>query len=151
MARRKPAAEPIQACGYVPTPAPLLPAYRCDRKLVSGEVCGAALHPVPSADRRDWHYADESGSTIRDETPAELTADPAKWWADLAVRDIAAYSSHKAAVDLMWFSWWHLHHPAAGEPYAGPVPSTCGMPMWSGPDGWVCRVHREVFPYAEII
>jgi hypothetical protein len=147
--RRQPAA--VQACGYVPTPRPSLPIYHCERKLVNGTVCGALLHPVPSADRRDWHYADESGSTVHDETPAALTADPKQWWADLAAADMGAYSSHKAAVDLMCFSWWHLHSPGhPAEPHdPGPVPSTCGQPMWSGPDGWVCRVHGEVFPYAD--
>jgi hypothetical protein len=144
MTARTPATE----CSYTPTAAPALPAYHCDRRLITGEQCGAALHPVPSADRQDWHYADGTGSTIRDETPAALTADPVKWWADLAERDMAAYSTHRAAVDLMCFSWWHLHHPATVEGHnPGPVPETCGQPMWSGPDGWTCRVHRSSFPY----
>jgi hypothetical protein len=130
----------VQACGYVPTPAPRLPEYRCGRPLVGGGVCGAKL---------TWEYVDEFGSTVYDQTPPGLLADPKKWWADLAERDIATYSAHRAAVDLMCFSWWHVHQPAPVDHDYGPVPSTCGQPMWAGPDGWACRVHGEVFPYAQ--
>jgi hypothetical protein len=113
-------------------------------------TCGCRLTAVPTARRDDWSYADDTGSTVLDETPQGLRDDPAKWWADLAERDIGIYSTHKAAVDLMWFSWWHSHQPGEILERAeiGPVPETCGQPMWSGPDGWVCRVHRTVFAYA---
>lgn len=135
-------------CICEPTPAPVLPAYTCGRRRVGGEICGATLRAVPSADRRDWMYVDETGSATLDETPPELQADPGKWWADLAERNIAVYSTHKAAVLLQCFSWWHLHSPARVDHDYGPVPTTCRQPMWAGPDGWVCRVHGTVFPYA---
>lgn len=140
---------PVATCTYEPTPAPKLPEYRCCRHLLDGSECGARLHPVATKDRLDWTYADDSGSTTHDETPAELVADPKKWWANLAEKSIETYSALTAAINLRCFSWWHLHAPAPipGHDY-GPVPQTCGKPMWSGPDGWVCRTHWTVFPYA---
>jgi len=134
---------PVKACGYVPTSAPAPEVRAC-------LICRKPVHAVPTKDRRDYHWADESGSIIEDKTPQALIDDPKKWWDDLAKRDIATYSSHKAAVELACFSWWHVHQPGdrIGERVPCTVPQTCGQPMWAGPDGWVCRVHGEVFPYA---
>lgn len=129
---------------------PAGPLTRPGRHVYGCRVCGRRLTAVPNATRDDWLYADDTGATVEDLTPQALRDDPAKWWADLAKLDIGAYSAHKAAVDLACFSWWHLHQPGPilepGD--IGPVPETCRQPMWSGPDGWVCRVHRTVFPYA---
>ena len=90
-----------------------------------------------------------------DQAPQALRDDPAKWWADLAEHDIRSYSVLKAAVDLGYWSWYHIHRTEAGTApaHTGTTPFCCGSPMWAAPDGWVCRVAGYTTirrPYAEV-
>lgn len=109
---------------YEPSPA------RCD--------CGAVLHAVPAGDR-DWLWVDDAGHAIIDEAPEGYRADPKGWWERLARDDIAAYSALAARQALGMLGWVHVHRPAVQEPYSGPVPYCCGMPMRAIPVGWECR------------
>ncbi|MEU4568636.1 hypothetical protein [Micromonospora sp. NPDC023956] len=97
--------------------------------------------------RGEWAMVDPDGNAYRDDTPAELKADPKGWWDRLAAADPGAYSNLLARVQLGHWSWYHAHRAEPTEPYAGPVPFCCDSPMWASPRGWACRVTGDLFPY----
>lgn len=115
--------------------------------------CGERVYPRREASRNEWEYATAAGERVRDDRPAALVADPAAWWARLAQVDINTYSGLKARVDLGYWSWFHPHDANSSTPLApedaARVPWCCGSPMWASPDGWACRVNRQLFPYDE--
>lgn len=118
----------------IPMPA------RCD--------CGATVTAAPAGDR-DWTWVDADGKSVIDRSPPGYREDPKGWWERLAREDIAAYSDLSARVHLGHHSWTHVHRPAEQEPYTGPVPECCDMPMRAIPAGWECRVDGTIHPYDE--
>jgi hypothetical protein len=142
-------APPAQTASCAP-PRPPPPAgpppggHRC----VGGAGCtpGTPLRQVPAGDL-DWTFVDPAGASTTSAYPAGYLEDPARWWSELAERDIATYSALSAAVDLGWWSWWHRHQPApgTGRPYEGTVPVCCGRPMHLVPVGWRCRASGIVY------
>lgn len=116
--------------------------------------CGERLVASRCPDRNDWRHLTADGEAVRDDRPPALSADPDKWWDDLARNDIHAYSSLRAATDLGQLAWFHHHLPdsaATGRlaPDRQPVevPFCCNQPMWASPDGWACRVSGDLFRY----
>jgi hypothetical protein len=100
----------------------------------------------------DWAEVSLDGIRYVDRAPALLRTDPARWWAELAARDIGTYSTLKAAVDLGHYSWFHHHRAVRWQegPEIDRTPPHChGSPMWASPDGWQCRVMRRLFAYTE--
>jgi len=140
------------ACLPVGLPAP---APHIDRR--SCMFCpDVVLQARPTANRAEWEYFDvATGLSYVDNTPPELRADPAKWWADLARERPGTYSVLIAAQATGQHSWWHHHIPGAslpGQPVNTSVPYCCSQPMWASPDGWVCRdagYRSQPRPYTE--
>ncbi|MDG4795418.1 hypothetical protein [Micromonospora sp. WMMD1082] len=119
--------------------------------------CGEELRLVRAGPRiNDWAHVTLSGQRYRDDRPALLREDPARWWAQLRQRMAAGdmraaqlYSTLTAAEILGGSPGRHYHHPekTLTPPLEQPPPFCCEQPMWASPDGWACRVTRRVFPY----
>lgn len=128
-----------------PLTSPVIPLGLCR--------CGAVLTHVRTAPTvNDWADATLDGERHQDRAPALLREDPARFWAELAERDIATYSTLSAAVKLGHWSWFHIHRQERQLPTTEPRvdPPFChGQPMWASPDGWQCRVMRRLFAYRE--
>lgn len=114
--------------------------------------CGKRVYSRRAEGQNDWVYATASGETIRDDRPIGLVTDPAGWWEKLASEDINTYSSLSAATALGYWSWLHIHDSNSSVPLsdraAAKLPWCCNSPMWSSPDGWVCRITKRIFPYS---
>jgi hypothetical protein len=121
--------------------------------------CGERVWSVPTADRADYTWADAAGRTLYDTAPdrhdvIETTAaamSDKRLPPDVQHAAASSYTNLAALANLnpMWSI--HVHSPAASTPVAAAVPWCCGDPMWAGPDGWVCRVAKSLFPYADTL
>jgi hypothetical protein len=126
--------------------APLIePGHRDSECMVCGEILTIRRNTLIN----DWEYVGADGFTTAYTGPPEYREDPAGFWERLAATNMGAYSALTAREKLGMLGWWHTHTPgrAVGDPVVAVVPETCGQPMWASPDGWVCRVHKELFPY----
>jgi hypothetical protein len=142
MARRKVAASaPCQPVGDM-RPWPMLPEA-C--------ACGETLYPRPTQNGREWNNLTADGKMFRDDAPAALREDPAKWWKDLAENNIGSYSVLRGAVIVGHWSWFHVHRPISRpgrDPRIGDdrePPFCCKSPMRFTPAGWECRVSGQAF------
>lgn len=140
MTRSRAARRPRPRCvPSGPLAEPPFPTYRCR--------CGALLTLVDNG-RGDWSHVDPEGRASIDNTPAELVADPKRWWDDLAAKDPGTYSNLLARTQLGQWSWHHVHLPAETvERVPCEVPECCDSPMWASPRGWACRKTGDLFSY----
>lgn len=114
--------------------------------------CGVIVHLVRAAPTvNDWAEESLDGERAVDHAPALLREDPAAWWELLAARDIARYSTLRAAVTLGHWSWWHVHRAQTWAAWCAErvPPYCCRAPMWASPDGWQCRSSGLLFRYTE--
>jgi hypothetical protein len=119
--------------------------------------CGERVWPVPTADRSDYAWADAAGRTLYDTAPdrhdvIETTAaamNDKRLPPDVQHAAASSYTNLAALTNLAPAWWLHVHFPDVSTPEATAVPWCCGDPMWAGPDGWVCRVAKSLFPYAD--
>lgn len=125
--------------------------YRC-----ADTTCPSVIHHTRAGTHlNDWIDVDDNGSHIRDDRPALLRDDPKAWWDKLAADMLAGddragnlYAIMSMGGDISGRRWIHIHR--AGD-RINPRPdrdgpTCCQQPMWASPDGWACRVSRQVFP-----